>query len=74
MGRRTSDQLTSTPRLVTLAKGSQLGLAKASKDDAETLVVRLPRNSVWWKNRHTSGITKVPAMIREPSKLSTASD
>jgi hypothetical protein len=59
---------------VTFARGSQFGLAKASKEEAETLVVRLPLYSVWWKKRHTSGIIKVPAIIKLPRRLSTASD
>jgi hypothetical protein len=74
VGRRTRVQLTSTPSEVTLARGSQFGLSNASNEEAETLVVLLPRKRVWWKKRQTSGTTKVPAMIREPSRLSTASD
>jgi hypothetical protein len=46
-GRRTRDQLTSMPSPLTLARGSQLGLWKASKEAAEILVVLLPRYSLW---------------------------
>lgn len=51
---------------VMVARGSQLGEAKASKEEADTFVVRFPRKSLWWKKRQTSGIMKVPAKMREP--------
>lgn len=74
VGRLMRFQFTSAPMAEIFARGSKFGEAKAENDDAETLVVRFPRYKAWWKNRHTSGMVKVPAMMREPSKLSTASD
>jgi hypothetical protein len=58
----------------TLASGGQFGESKAAKDEADTFVHLFPRYRLWWKKRQTSGIMKVPAMIREPRRLSTASD
>ena len=68
-----SDQFTSAPGAESLASGSQSGEAKASNEEVDILVVRLPRKSLWWKNRHTSGIMNVPAKIRDPKRLPTAS-
>lgn len=65
-GRQTRFQFTSAPMAVIVARGSQLGEAKASKEEAETFVVRFPRKSLWWKKRQTSGIMNVPARMREP--------
>jgi hypothetical protein len=42
-GRLIKFQLTSAPIALTLARGAQFGLANASKELAETLVVRFPR-------------------------------
>lgn len=43
VGRRTRGQLTVMPKPLTVARGSEFGLAKALKDAAETFVLRLPR-------------------------------
>lgn len=43
VGRRIRFQFTSMPMPVTVARGGKFGDANASKEEAEILVVRLPR-------------------------------